>query len=150
MSRFTLNKVYYTGGEVLASSRRPTVSTPRVRCLENLSMSDSERWASYEESEKTLVSGKILSSQHDSNIGEASEQRFDARALRKRLMFGSIVGFATGATFATVDHFRKTSSGPSGLAGGTKALMRSAATSSGLFAGYARYQSIGRTLTMLY
>lgn len=59
----------------------------------NQSMSDSENWSSFENKQEKVAKQETH--------GEIDDRKFEARIFRNQLIFGSIVGFTSGATFAT-------------------------------------------------
>lgn len=73
-------------------------------------MSDSQKWSSFDDSEASKRLSVTAEQAVDAHITETSDRKSSTglsalmepaalRNMRNRLMFGSLVGFVTGATF---------------------------------------------------
>lgn len=74
-------------------------------------MSDSENWASFEEEKQASSKAEQLSQDKSKALQSEEERSLSPKpvnwfALKNRIIFGSLVGFATGASFGAIDSAR--------------------------------------------
>ncbi|KAI9905287.1 hypothetical protein PsorP6_014328 [Peronosclerospora sorghi] len=105
-------------------------------------MEDSQNWSSFDEStrrkekKKTVQSGEMNGVKKGKGVNALMEP-VALRHLRNRLVFGSLVGFLTGATFGGIDGARLYMKQNGKLApAALSTVARGAAVTGGSFSGY--------------